>query len=305
MKIIDSHQHVFWHGRNDADLAADMDRYGIQTAWLLSWEIHPLEDSPRYHGILNPEHLRADGTHAGIPLSDLIRAHNRHPNRFLVGYCPHPLHPCASSLLEAAIQIHGVRVCGEWKFRLPFDDPRCLEIFRVAGHWGLPVVLHLDVPYLKDVQGRLVYQKNWYGGTVENLVRALRACPQTNFIGHAPGFWREISGDAANDPSIYPDGPVQPDGLLAELLTNHSNLFADLSADSALTALKRDLKHAREFILKFSDRLLFGRDFYGGELMTTLNSFRLPKKVRTQIYCENAERLAAPARQTGVAPSGF
>jgi hypothetical protein len=34
--IIDSHQHVFWHNRNDADLIADMDAHGFDVAWLLS-----------------------------------------------------------------------------------------------------------------------------------------------------------------------------------------------------------------------------------------------------------------------------
>ena len=41
--IIDTHQHVFWHGRNDANLVADMDGCGIQQAWLLSWEVAPHE----------------------------------------------------------------------------------------------------------------------------------------------------------------------------------------------------------------------------------------------------------------------
>ena len=36
--LIDSHQHVFWHYRNDADLVADMDAHGIDLAWLLTWE---------------------------------------------------------------------------------------------------------------------------------------------------------------------------------------------------------------------------------------------------------------------------
>ena len=72
--MIDSHQHVFWHGRDDAGLIADMDAHGIDVSWLLSWEILPHEDSPGYHGVLNPLHFRDDGTHKGIPLSDLLLA---------------------------------------------------------------------------------------------------------------------------------------------------------------------------------------------------------------------------------------
>ena len=123
-RLIDSHQHVFWHGRDDAGLVADLDEHGIDLAWLLSWEIVPEEDARSYHAVLNPEHLRADGTHAGIPLSDLLRTRSRYPDRFLVGYCPHPCRGNAPALFESAVRMHDVRICGEWKFRVPFDDPR-------------------------------------------------------------------------------------------------------------------------------------------------------------------------------------
>ncbi len=289
---IDSHQHVFWHGHDDADLVADMDEHGIDLAWLLSWEVPPEEDEPIYHGALNPVHMRADGTRGGIPLSDLLIARDRHSHRFVLGYCPPPRLPNAPAVFEVAHGIHGVRVCGEWKYRMLIDDPRCLELFRTAGRLGCPVVLHLDVPYLHDPRtGRLAYQPSWYGGTVENLERALVACPETTFIGHAPGFWREISGDADQDPAVYPTGPVVPGGRLHGLFERNPNLYADLSAGSALGALKRDRDHARELLCRFADRLLFGRDFYGGELLEFLDSLDLPLYVRRAIDSENALRL--------------
>jgi predicted TIM-barrel fold metal-dependent hydrolase len=290
--IVDTHQHVFWHGRDDAGLVADMDAQGIAAAWLLSWEVLPHEDETSYHGALNPLHRRPDGTHAGIPLSDLLLARARYPERFIVGYCPHPLPGSAPALFEAAYPIHGVRVCGEWKFRLPFDDPRCLELFHTAGRLGCPVVLHLDTPYLPHAQtGQPVYQRSWYGGTVANLERALQACPETTFIGHAPAFWREISGDADQAASAYPSGPVTPGGRLHPLFERYPNLYADLSAGSALGALRRDPAHAQAFLCRFADRLLFGRDFYGGDLKTFLDSLGLPQEVQNRIYSGNALRL--------------
>ncbi|CAN5490612.1 hypothetical protein BH09VER1_BH09VER1_51810 [soil metagenome] len=293
---VDTHQHVFWHGRDDAGLVADLDEQGIDYAWLLTWEIAPWEDAPEVHGVLNPLHRRLDGTHAGIPLSDLILARDRYPSRFMLGYCPHPMVGNACALLRAAVQIHGVKVCGEWKFRLPFDDPRCLELFRTAGELGLPVVLHLDVPYLLDGAGSRKYQPNWYGGTVENLERALRACPETVFIGHAPGFWRELSGDADRAGELYPNGPIVPGGRLAELFESYPNLLADLSANSALAALSRSPDYSRQFIIEFADRFLFARDFYGGALGRLLASLDLPGDVLGKVYRANAERLVpAPA----------
>jgi hypothetical protein len=229
-----------------------MNAFGIQQAWLLSWEIMPHEDERSYHGVLNPLHLRPDGTHAGIPLSDL----------------------------------------------LPFDDPRCLEVYRKAGQLGCPVVLHLDVPYLPDREtGRPVYQRSWYGGTVANLERALIACPETIFIGHAPGFWREISGDADTDPNAYPKGPIQDGGRLIPLFEKYSHLFADLSAGSALGALKRDPAHARAFLCRFSQRLLFGRDDYGGDLLEFLQTLELPSDVCNRLFFESARGLVPAATE--------
>lgn len=289
-KIIDSHQHVFWHGRDDAGLVADMDENGIDTAWLLSWETPPFEDPTGYHGVLNPLNFRPDGTHAGIPLIDLLRTRDRYPDRFAVGYCPHPQVGDAAALLRSAAAIHGVKVCGEWKFRIPFDDPRSLELFHTAGELGLPVVLHLDVPYLQ-IEGKRTYQPLWFGGTVLNLERALQACPETNFIGHAPGFWREISGDADGDPRAYPNGPVVPGGRLYDLFERYPNLYADLSAGSGRTALARDPEHAKAFIARHHTRLLFGRDIYGGELQETLGGLGLSAEIRENVYQGNAERL--------------
>lgn len=290
---IDSHQHVFWHGRDDRGLITDMDEQGIEKAWLLSWEIAPDEKVPDYHGILNPLHMRPDGTHAGIPLSDLVLARDRYPHRMLLGYCPHPLRGDAPALLESAQRMYGARICGEWKFQILFDDPRCLQVYRKAGELGMPVVLHLDVPFLPDGQGNWEYQKMWYGGTVANLERALQACPDTNFIGHAPGFWREISGDADQMTTAYnpEEGAVVSGGRVERLFQNHSNLYADLSAHSALRALKRDLTFCKEFIGRYADRLLFGRDYYGDDLHRFLQSLDLPKDVTRKIYFENANRL--------------
>jgi predicted TIM-barrel fold metal-dependent hydrolase len=288
---IDTHQHVFWRGKDDAGLVQDMDQHGVDLAWLLTWEIAPSEDAKQYTNVLNPLHQRADGTHAGILLHDILIACDRFPKRFVAGYCPHPAIGDAAGLFEAAHQMHGVRVCGEWKFRMLFDDPRCIRLFRKAGELQAPVVLHLDIPFIADGKGGTKYEPDWYGGTVENLERALIACPETTFIGHAPGFWREISGDAATDPAPYPQGPITPGGKLHRLFDTYPNLYADLSAGSGRRALARDPEHARRFIDRYQDRLLYGRDTYGRELDETLQSLELPAAALAKIHRDNAQRL--------------
>lgn len=291
--LIDSHQHVFWHGRDDRGLIADMDEQGIDYAWLLSWEIPRTEDARVYHPALNPEHIRPDGTHPGLVFHDQLVARRAYPTRFVLGYCPDPMLDSAPDLFHSAVRIHGVRICGEWKCRMLIDDPRSLQLFRRAGELGCPVVLHLDAPYLPDAaSGAPTYQPMWYGGTVANLERALKACPDTTFIGHAPGFWREISGDANRCPDAYPAGPVTPDGRIYGLLERYPNLYADLSAGSALRALSRDPAHARGFLTSFSERLLFARDYYGGELREFLDTLDLPVDVWENISYRNAQTLA-------------
>ena len=169
---------------------------------------------------------------------------------------------------------------------MPFDDPRCLALFRKAGELKCPVVLHLDVPEIAGVP-----QKSWFGGTIENLENALQLCPETIFIGHAPGFWRSISGDADTNPDAYAAAAGHPGRHVPRLLEQYTNLYADLSAGSGLRALRRDPKHGREFAIKYADRLLFARDYYGGELQEFLRTLNLPRDVAEKIYFRNAEKL--------------
>ena len=290
--IIDAHQHTFWHGKDDKALIADMDEQGIDVAWLLTWEIPSTEDAVSYHDVFNPAHTRSDGTHPGMPLSDMLAAKRHFPDRFVLGYCPSTIESDAAARFEAAYKIHGVRVCGEWKLRMLIDDPRSLELFRKAGELNCPVVTHLDVPYLPDPDtGEPTYQPEWYGGTVENLERALKACPDTIFFGHGPGFWREISGDADKSPEMYPRGPLVPGGRLGEIFADNPNLYGDLSAGSARFALMRDPKYARVFLCRYADRILFARDYYGGDLHDFLKTLELPQEVQDKIYFQNALAL--------------
>jgi predicted TIM-barrel fold metal-dependent hydrolase len=294
-RIVDSHQHVYWHDLDDAGLVADLDSHGIEYAWLLTWEITDIDPvHPRYYEILNPVNVKPDGKHTGIPLEDLVRARDRHPDRFVLGYCPHPIKRNAPDMLRSAVGIYDVKVCGEWKFQLPFDDPRCLELFYTAGELKLPVVLHLDIPYMPRKKGPPAYFENWYGGTIDNLERALEACPETTFVGHAPGFWREISADADRNPDQYPRTRIRERGRLYRLFNKHRNLYADLSAGSALYALQRDRANAVHFLKRYANRLLFGRDFYGQDLHRYLMRLKLPGAVLEKIYHRNAESLVSP-----------
>jgi predicted TIM-barrel fold metal-dependent hydrolase len=291
--VVDSHQHVYYHSLSPENLLAEKDEFGIDLTWLLTWYLPPAEHVPSSHSVFNPRNARPDGTHAGATYADVLEMCRRFPDRFVPGYCPCPAEEDAAERFEAAYRFDGVRVCGEWSYRMLLDDPRALRLFRRAGALGCPVVLHMDVPFLPGADGEAIYQTNWYGGDIYNLERALQACPETVFVGHAPGFWRFISGDAAVETANYPQGTITPGGEVLRLLDTYPNLWADLSAGSGLGALQRDLDKAGTFLARYADRLLYGRDAPGNDLQLFLRGLGLEADIEAKIFGGNARRLLA------------
>ena len=291
-RIIDSHQHVFWHGRDDAGLVANLDEQGIAQAVLLNWDILDTDYTGTPERVYDPARAEPLAASPGLPFADAVTAARRYPDRFILGYCPHPLGRDPVERLAAAVEMYGVRICGEWKARIGLDDPRCLELFRFCGQRRLAVVFHIDVPYRPDPQtGKPVYYAEWYGGTIDNLARALTACPETVLIGHGPGFWRCISSDCDTAPEGYPPRPVTEPGPLLAMFDQFPNLCADLSGFSGLNAISRSPDFGRKFLIDHHDRLLFGRDYYDGRLHAFLQSVDLPAEVAEDIYHRNIERV--------------
>ncbi len=170
-----------------------------------------------------------------------------------------------------------------------YNNPDALRMFRFCGEKGLPVTVHIDYEF--DTGSKYPRPNWWYGGGIEAFERAVRACPGTTFIGHGPGFWAHISNDDLYDQVPYPTGKVVPGGKLLQMFRQYPNLYADLSAGSGLNALTRDSPFAREFLLEFQDRLLYGRDCFDNRMQEFLNSLGLPQETLTKIYAGNALRL--------------
>ena len=280
--LIDAHNHPNWWGHNGAKILKNMDENGIDKTWLLSWECPQEDYSPSTNA-----HLPLG--HVAIPFEDVLSVGREAPDRFVLGYIPHPKRPDAIDRLRAAVDIHGVRVAGELKVRLQFDDPDSIRLYQACGEMGLPVTIHLQYP---DAGKRGYPRPNWwYGGSIEALERAIAACPDTVFIGHAQGFWASISGDGKAETEAYPKGPVAPGGKMVEMMRKYDTLYADLSAGSAMGAISRDREFGRGFLIEFQDRLLFARDQFHMELMDYLKSLDLPQEAFEKIAYKNAERL--------------
>lgn len=281
--IIDAHNHPDWHSHNLDRFLQNMAQYNIDKTWLLTWECPPDEYDPEH----NHTSLR-DGW-GPIPFSRGLRYTEHAPDRFVLGYAPDPRRADAIDRLGAAIEIYGVRLYGELKLRMMYDNPDALRMFRFCGEKGLPVTVHIDYEF--ETGSKYPRPNWWYGGGIEAFERAVRACPGTTFIGHGPGFWAHISNDDLYDQVPYPTGKVVPGGKLPQMFRQYPNLYADLSAGSGLNALTRDSPFAREFLLEFRDRLLYGRDCFDNRMQEFLNSLGLPQETLTKIYAGNALRL--------------
>ena len=243
--LIDLHGHI---GRVLADrrefidvtnLIAKMDHWGIARTCILPLSEHP------------------EGGYLQCNTEDVLAACSRDPHR-LIPFCL--IDPRFGNradmdftyLLEEYCA-RGCKGLGELLPKMDFDDPRCLNLYGQAGRFELPVLF--------DMQDR----RDGYGlcdaPGLPKLERALRACPETVFIGHGPTFWAELSGNVPREDRCgYPAGPIQPGGAVPRLLREYPNLFADLSASSGHNAMQRDRRFALEFLEEFQDKLLFGTD---------------------------------------------
>jgi len=282
-RIIDAHAHVKWYGYDAARLVENMDEHGIDAMWLLTWEV-PKQDieAGLYGSVFWPGRVE-------MPLEDIMDAVAQFPDRFVPFYAADPTRPGAMQRLAGAVKLNGVRGCGELKSRIMMDDPRALEMFHFCGENGMPVVFHVDVPLPRHQLGR--DPGVWYCCDWVNLARALETCPKTVMLGHGPGFWREISGDADSSPEAYPKGPVAPGGVLWKFMDTHPNLYCDLSAGSALYALSRSPEVGKEFLKKYQDRCVFGRDGFDDRMHAFIKSCRFSAAVTRKIMGGNALRL--------------
>jgi predicted TIM-barrel fold metal-dependent hydrolase len=171
-----------------------------------------------------------------------------------------------------------------------YDNPDALRLFKVAGELGMPVTFHLQYDMQRSVKAP---RHEWWGGTIDTIERVLQACPDTIFLGHAPGFWIHISSDELWLDKTYPpeDAKIVLGGRIPELLRQYPNLYCDMSAGSGCRALKRDPEFARTFMNEFQDRILYARDYFDNQHQEFINSLNLATEVLEKIYHANAEKL--------------
>ena len=265
--MIDVHQHTNWQGHKTSDLIAYMDSLGVDKAWLLSWEA--------IDGGLDPNYRH-------LTIKSVYKAYMEYPDRFIPFAGVDPRRERAEEILQEWAE-KGFKGYGEHKLRLCIDNPDSVRMYRLCGELGFPVLVHIGavLPGLRF----------WYNADVDGLERVLNKCPETIFVGHGPGFWREISGDAHESTRNYPKGPVTPGGKLPRLLAEYENLYADISAGSGLGALTRDPEFTQRFIAEHWRRLLYGTDGLTHTHIDLLKGLNLEEEIFQAITHKTAASL--------------
>ena len=224
--IIDIHQHTPYSGRTAEELVAHQRTMGITRTVLLP--------AGRLYGLA-----------AGAGGNDVVVALARqYPKEYVFFANELPDIPETKSVIEKYLKM-GAKGIGEQKFGVESDSKHIDLIADIAHHFDVPVLLH--------------FQHETYNLNFQNFHRILERHPQVNFIGHAQTWWGNI--DKNHDQKVmYPKTAVTAGGLTDRWLAEYPNMYADMSAGSGLNALLRDEAHARGFLARHQNKLLYGSD---------------------------------------------
>jgi len=109
------------------------------------------------------------------------------------------------------------------------------------------------------------------------------------------GFGEILANLPTNDPRMK--GIYEACGKLGFCVLFDPNLYADLSAGSALNALSRDRAVAKAFLEKHYRKLFFGTDRFVREedplMIDLVRTMALPGHMETAIFAGNAQRMLA------------
>lgn len=265
--IIDIHQHTNYSGRSDADLVAHQRKMGVIRTILLP-------AGSKY------------GLAAQAGRNDTVVALAKaYPKEFLFFANELPDIPEARREITRYLKMGAIGI-GEQKFAVDCDSPHMQLIASIAAEYRVPVLMH--------------FQHGAYNFGIERFHKMLEKFPRVNFIGHAQTWWANISKDA-DQTVLYPKGKVVPGGITDRLLADYPNIYGDLSAGSGFNALARDPDHAREFLKRHQDKLLFGSDCndtvgegdkcIGAKQLAQLAELCPDRKILRKLLSANAARL--------------
>jgi predicted TIM-barrel fold metal-dependent hydrolase len=224
--VIDIHQHTNYSGRTDEQLAAHQRVMEISKTVLLP--------AGSKYGLA----ADAGGNDTVVALA------RAYPKQYVFFANELPDIPETKAVLEKYLKAGAIGI-GEQKFHVECDSRPMQLVADIAQDHGVPVLMH--------------FQHETYNLGFERFYKMLEKYPRVNFIAHAQTWWGNIDKNQ-QQAVLYPKGPVTPGGITDRLLSDYPNIYGDLSAGSGLDALLRDEEHAREFLKRHQDKLLYGSD---------------------------------------------
>lgn len=266
IKIIDIHQHTDYSGRPDEAMLRHQDVMGIAKTILLP--------AGRVYGL-----------EAGASGNDrVMEIAKKYPDKYVFFANEVPYIDEARPTIEKYLKA-GAKGIGEQKFFVDVTSPVMDRLCEIARDYSVPILQH--------------FQHERYNVNFDQFWKVLAKYPTVNFIGHAQTWWANI--DAKHDqPQLYPKWKVTAGGWTDRYLRDYPNMYADLSAGSGLNALQRDEDHARGFLERHQDKLLYGSDCSdhigtgpkcsGWQQIAEIKKLASPA-VQKKIFWDNAARV--------------
>jgi len=235
--IIDVHQHLPFQGRTGAELLRHQEMMGVTHTVLLpagSPVIRPSTNMGQWNGL-----------RVGVdPNPTAYEFARQHPGKVWFFANEVPDLPTAREEVEKYLKKGAIGI-GELKFSVDCDSVHIAKLAELAQAYNVPMLLH--------------FSREGFNRDILRFYKVLEKFPKVNFIGHARSFWANI--DKNCDQAIdYPTGPVTPGGVTDRYLSDYANMWGDISAGSGHNSLVRDEGHARWFLDKHQNKIVFGSD---------------------------------------------
>jgi uncharacterized protein len=265
--IIDIHQHTNYSGRTDEQLITHQRAMGVTTTVLLP--------AGKWYGL--------DALCGGN--DTVVNLASRFPKQYYYFANEIPYLDTAKAEITNYLKRGAIGI-GEQKFRVLSDSGHLHKICEVAKEFKVPILMH--------------FQATDYNLEIDRFHRTLEKFPDVNFIGHAQTFWGNIDKNHKQE-VMYPTGKVTPGGITDRLLSDHPNMYGDMSAGSGLNAIIRDEEHYRAFMERHQDKLMFGSDCndtigagpgcQGAQILAAIRRVTPSNAIRRKIMFENAKKL--------------
>jgi predicted TIM-barrel fold metal-dependent hydrolase len=277
--IIDIHQHANYGGRSTRELIDHQRAMGITTTILLPAG-RPVISASTHNGASNGLGGETAGSDACFQIAQ------QYPGEFFFGANDVPDQPGTIGEIEKYLKM-GAKVIGESKFGVECDSPEMQKVYQLAQEYDVPVLMH--------------WQHGRYNHGFERFHKMLEKYPKVNFIGHAQTWWANIDKNHTDQTVMYPKTEVTPGGLTDRLLSDYPNMYGDMSAGSGLNSLLRDEDHARGFIERHQDKLLYGSDCndaighgqecQGARTIAAVRRLSPSKEIERKLLYNNSKRL--------------